>query len=138
MVPCLLQVLLRLPAMHAWVEMHADHCTNSRGCALCWLKVVREAMSSEVGRRNVSVVFLPEGVSSRDVQGLKLVFDRLMEAFSKTEIASGRIGEFPVAASSSVTVTHVDRLFGWMRQTRSRCEACCRSQNMARRPRRGL
>ena len=68
--PCLLQVLLRLPAMQAWVEMHADHCTNSRGCALCWLKVVREAICSEVGRRNVSVKFLPEGVSSRDVQHL--------------------------------------------------------------------
>ena len=68
--------------------------------------------------------FLPEGVSSRDVQDLNFVFERLMDAFSKTEIASGRIGEFLVAASSSVTVTHVDRLFAWVRQTRSRCEAC--------------
>ncbi|MCP4861774.1 MAG: AAA family ATPase, partial [Planctomycetes bacterium] len=34
--PCLLQVLLRLPAMLSWLKMHAEHCSNSRGCALCW------------------------------------------------------------------------------------------------------
>ena len=34
--PCLLQVLLRLPAMLSWLKMHAEHCSSSRGCALCW------------------------------------------------------------------------------------------------------
>lgn len=32
---CLLQVSLRLPVVLSWLQIHAEHCANSRGCALC-------------------------------------------------------------------------------------------------------
>jgi hypothetical protein len=122
--PCLLQVLLRLPVMQAWISMHADHCTSSRGCAICWLRVVHEMMGSSKGRRNVTVDWLPEGVDRRDVQDVRMVLEKMFAAWSKTEVDAGRMGEMPVPASSSVVVSHVDRLFGWLRQTRARCERC--------------
>lgn len=66
--------------------------------------------------------WLPEDVDRRKVQDVKLVLEKMFEAWSKTEVKAGRTGNMPVPASSSVVVTHVDRLFGWLRQTRARCE----------------
>ena len=43
-IPCLLQVILRLLHMHAWLEMHAEHCQKFSGCALCWQSTVRKAL----------------------------------------------------------------------------------------------
>ena len=68
--PCLLQVLLRLPAMLSWLKMHAEHCASSRGCALCWLKVVRETVGSEVDKRSIRVHVLPAGAGRLDVQDM--------------------------------------------------------------------
>jgi hypothetical protein len=122
--PCLLQVILRLPQMQAWIEMHSEHCKNASACALCWLSKVQTALESQRGRRNVQVGFLPEGVVPRDVQDMKWVLESFFQVLSKSESSSGRVGEMPVPASSSAVVTHVDRLFGWFRQTRVCCQAC--------------
>ena len=122
--PCLLQVLLRLPAMQAWISMHREHCANRPGCALCWLRVVRDAMGSSINRRNLQVAFLPEGVGPIDVQDAKLVLEMLFTVLSESEIASGRIGEALVPCSRSVVVTHVDRLFGCFRETHVHCQTC--------------
>ena len=65
---------------------------------------------------------MPEGVVPRDVQDMKWVLENFLEVLSKSEGASGRVGEIHVPASSSAVVTHVDRLFGWFCQTRERCQ----------------
>ena len=122
--PCLLQVILRLPHMHAWIEMHAEHCRNSSGCALCWLSTVQKALGDHINRRSVQVFFLPEGVGPHDVQDMKAVFESFLDVLSKSEVNAGRFGEMPVPALSSAVVTHVDRLFGWFQQTRMRCSVC--------------
>ena len=122
--PCLLQVLLRLPHMHSWIAMHLEHCRASRGCALCWLSTVQRALGDHVNRRNVQVGFLPEDVKREDVQDMKVVFEKILCSLSESEIESGRIGEMPVADLASVVVTHVDRIFGWFQQTRVRCKVC--------------
>ena len=122
--PCLLQVVLRLPQMQAWIEMHSEHCKNASACALCWLTKVQSALGSQRGRKCVQVGYLPEGVVPQDVQDMKWVLESFLEVLSKSEVASGRVGEVHVPASSSAVVTHVDRLFGWFCQTRERCQAC--------------
>ena len=122
--PCLLQVILRLPHMHSWIAMHAEHCRGSRGCALCWLSTVRRALGDHVNRRYVQVGFLPEDVKREDVQDMKVVFEKILCSLSESEIESGRFGEMPVPDLASVVVTHVDRIFGWFQQTRVRCKVC--------------
>jgi len=55
---------------------------------------------------------------------MKAVFERFIDVLSNTEIESGRVGEMSVPACCSVVVTHVDRIFGWFQQTRTRCSVC--------------
>ena len=122
--PCFLQVILRLPQMYAWLEMHAQHCERDSGCLLCWLSFVQKGLNRRVNRPNLQVGFLPEGVRPEDLQDMKVVFEEFLGAASKSEIAYGRCAEMPVPACRSVVVTHVDRTFGWFRETRTRCCAC--------------
>ena len=122
--PCLLQVVLRLPQMQAWIEMHAEHCKNSSACALCWLTTVQRALDSHRNQKNVQVGFLPEGVGPGDVQDMKWVFENFLQVLSQSEQAAGRVGDVLVPGSSSAVITHVDRIFGSFCETRMRCESC--------------
>jgi hypothetical protein len=132
---CLLQVLLRLPVILSWLQMHAEHCANSRGCALCWLKVVRDAVARKVGQRNLHVRVLPASADRLDVQDMAAILTRLFDAWGKGEVAADRSGEVVIAAGQIESVTHVERLFGWIEQTRMRCEECgesCQQRKLCR------
>ena len=122
--PCFLQVILRLPHMHAWMAMHAEHCRKSSGCALCWLATVRKALEVRMNRRNVQVGFLPKNVEPCEVQDMKAVFEHFLDVLSRSEIDSGRFGQMSAPAFDTAVVTHVDRLFSWFQQTRERCGVC--------------
>jgi endonuclease/exonuclease/phosphatase family metal-dependent hydrolase len=121
--PCLLQVLLRLPAMSDWMFQHTEHCSNSRACAMCWIKVARDAISAGLGQRSIRVDVVPPGVDSRDLQDASVLLERLLRAIINTEVSAGRVGNF-VAFGDPLTVTHVERLFGSLLQIWSRCASC--------------
>ena len=69
-----------------------------------------------VGQRNLHVRVLPAWADRLDVQDMAAILTRLFDAWGKGEVAAGRSGEVVLAAGETESVTHVERLFGWIEQ----------------------
>ena len=125
----LLQVLLRLPAFALWLSHHAGACDAVPCCLACKLWRSREAF----GQRPAAVPALVVGI--RDVPGLEHFGDGaqhdvaefcdcLLGALRDREVAAGRSAEWPGVGVGANKVSHVERLFGFVLEQRSRCDAC--------------
>ena len=125
----LLQVLLRLPAVALWLSHHAGACDALPCCLACTLWRSREAF----GQRPAAVPALV--VSFRDFPGLELFGDGsqhdvaefcdcLLGALRDREVAAERFANWTGVGLGAKKVSHVERLFGFVLEQRSRCDAC--------------
>ena len=127
------QVLLRLPAIAAWLHAHASHCEVRRRsrdsaearCTACDLWATRLQFGSgacpELVRQRVAVdQRFGRKIQHDAAEFLHLLLDRMRTQ----ELQAGRAAEWVGVQSSVTQATHVDRLFGFVEETRLECKEC--------------
>ena len=128
------QVLLRTPAMLEWMCRHnADGCPLAdAGCVLCALfrtygQLLRGGAGAAVRRRpvlaerraEVDKVFRDD--NQHDVFEF---FEAFMDRARAGEIKAGRRGPWHGVQLTEGFATHVERIFGFVQETRRRCKEC--------------
>ena len=128
-----LQVLLRLPSVALWLHAHASHCevrgqapdTAETRCAACALWATRLQLGSGAcpalvrHRAAVDQRFARRGQHDA-AEFLQLLLGRMRTQ----ELQAGRAVDWVGVQSDVARVTHVDRLFGFLEETRLECKVC--------------
>ena len=132
-VTAVVQVLLRVPAVALWLNAHAMHCEGNEllgdgsavRCAACALWATRLQLGSAA---------VPELVRHRAVVGRRFeehgqqdaaeFLYLLLKRMRSTELLAGRATEWRGVCSDDARATHVDRIFGYVEETRLLCKGC--------------
>ena len=128
---CAVQVLLRVPAVALWLHAHAKHCESRSGdssearCVACALWATR----LQLGSKAVPTLVRHRGAVDRcfDERGQHDAAEFLKSLLARmrtTEWQAGRAAEWPGVATEEAWATHVDRLFGFVSESRLQCKAC--------------
>ena len=127
------QVLMRTPALLEWMMWHsAEGCPSEEtSCVLCALFRTYCQVVGGLGGGSASVpVFVArrghvgevfEGTLQHDVFEF---LEHFLERARSAEIASGRYGLWGAVQLTWPAATHVERIFGFVRETRRRCLRC--------------
>jgi len=127
------QVLMRVPAMVEWATQHvAENCPQEESsCVLCALFRTYCQVLAGFGRGAASVPVLAErraqvhdvyrGAHQHDVVEF---FEHFLDRARSVEIAAGRCGAWGGLQMDRPVATHVERIFGFVRETRRRCLQC--------------
>ena len=121
------QVLLRVPAVAVWLHVHATQCEgigrpgidSASRCVSCALWATRLQLGSAAlpelvrHRGEIDKIF-EEGGQQDAAEFAQLILKRMRVG----ELQAERAAEWPLAASEVGRVTHVDRLFGFVQETR--------------------
>ena len=120
-----LQLFLRVPALAVWLPAHSGHCAAAAACPAClMLASVRQLGSRrmpELLRHRGLVHAVPDDADGRDAA---VFAEQLLSAMRAIEIAAGRAASWPGVSDSQGPVTHLDRLFGFVVETRRQCRSC--------------
>ncbi|MCP4036209.1 MAG: hypothetical protein GY733_04675, partial [bacterium] len=129
---CVAQVLLRVPAMAVWMTVHERSCGaaastggEASSCILCSLWRTRD----QLGLRAVPDVLLHLAdvgteYKERQERDVAVFAQRFLHAARTVERDAGRCAPW----GSETSATHVDRLFGFWVEARSRCSGCKRTE----------
>ena len=126
------QVLMHTPAVVEWMSRHnADGCPKEHGgCALCSLFLTyaqvlggfaEDDKTPKLAERRVEVDQRFAGFQQHDVVEF---FEKFLECVRDVEIAAGRCSTWENIQIAERRATHVERLFGFVRETRRRCRVC--------------
>ena len=128
------QVLMRTPAMCEWMCRHnADGCPHSdTGCVLCALfrtygQLLRGGAGDALRCRPVLAEQRGEvGEVFRDNNQHDVFefFESFIDRARAREIEAGRHGPWDGVQLTYRVATHVDRVFGFVQETRRRCKEC--------------
>ena len=118
----LLQVLLRLPPVAIWLQWHYSRCDANLTCVACRTWASRWQLGSD---RTQPVLVTNIGLVSRrfadrSQQDADDFLGALLHAMRDREVLAGRSTPWLPGPDA----THVDRLFGYVLETRRRCAAC--------------
>jgi ATP-dependent DNA helicase PIF1 len=135
----LLQVLLRLPALSAWLSEHAQHCSEAQTaeqraerCASCVLWRSRAAFEDRPGRRSLAQLVAHRSLAgSRFGRGAENdvveFLEGLLAEMARIELAAARAKIWPDMGDAGRSwCTQLDRLFAHVCEERSRCAGCGR------------
>jgi ubiquitin C-terminal hydrolase len=128
---CVIQVLLRVPAVALWLRTHANHRAGRSGdgadarCPVCVLWATRLQLGSKtmpelVRHRGAIDSRFDERGQHDAAEFLRLLLDRMRA----TEWHAGRATEWFGVGSEEAWVTHVDRLFCFVSESRLQCKVC--------------
>ena len=132
------QVLLRTPGMHEWIRKHRekDRCDRATTtCVLCSLGKTLQSVAcpARLGRDRAQPALVLERrrVDARFDSGAQQCAFEFTEALLNKlrvgEVSAMRCGPWPdVSLPDMPVATHVDRLFGFVREERLRCRRCRR------------
>ena len=127
------QVLVRTPAVAEWLQKHnAEGCPSEQnGCPLCALFLTFTEVLAGFNEQDKTPTFAKRrsevderfaGCNQHDVvEFLEKFFERARDV----EILSGRCSVWQDVQIAEPRATHVERLFGFVRETRRRCRTCC-------------
>jgi len=129
---CVAQVLIRTPAMLEWVKRHVENgCPREHGdCVICGLKQTYDQMlSGTVGRRSV----VPVIAARRQAVGFEFshgqhdavsFLEQFLDCARHVEVEYERYGLWGGLQQTYPVATQVDRLFGFVQETRRQCMEC--------------
>jgi len=127
------QVLIRTPAVAEWLEYHnAESCPQEGStCVACAMWLTRcqvfggfqgdEGKFSVLARRRRHVDEVFHGSEQHCVIEF---FDKFCDRARIAEISAGRFGYWGGLQIENPKATHVDRIFGFVLETRRRCTVC--------------
>ena len=130
------QVLMRTPGMHEWILKHREHDRCNRAtttCVLCSLGKTLEGVARPARFGNVrappAIASERRRVSSQFDNGeQQCAFEfteSLLMQLRRGELQAMRCGAWhDVRLTDLPVATHVDRLFGFVREERLRCRRC--------------
>ena len=130
------QLLMRVPAVVAWMHAHGRHCNlGSAGCLLCALRDTRLQVMDGRQRAPPPVIAAQdvlqllhsppaEPLHDRRQHDVVEFLDRLFVAMCTAERAAGRCGAWAHVQSDRAVATQVERVFGFVHETRRRCTRC--------------
>ena len=130
---CVAQVLLRVPCVSLWLQAHVTQCEGfastdgdaGERCAACSLWATRLQLGSaavpELVRQRAAIDSRFAGQEQHDAaEFMQLLLMRLRGG----EVRAGRATEWRVGQTAETQATHVDRLFGFVQETRRQCKQC--------------
>ena len=125
------QVLIRTPGMLEWATQHFAGCALHESCVVCALFQTYSQVLSGFGRgedllpvlarRRAQVSGVFAGARQHDVFEF---FEQFLDKARRFEINANRSGIWGSVQVDSPQATHVERLFGFVRETRRQCTAC--------------
>ena len=121
------QTLLRLSNVLAWLAWHADQCEGGETCVTCLLFRSRLQLGQSVPAELVRCRALVGEAFADGLQHEASEFlVSLLEAMRRREALAGRFVLWPDLQTSqdSVVATHVDKLFAFVEEVRSKCTVC--------------
>ncbi len=126
------QVLMRTPAVVEWMSRHhADGCPKDEsGCALCSLFLTYSQVLSGFAHDDKTPVLAARRAEvdgrfgGREQHDVVEFFEKFLECVRDVEIAAGRCSTWENIQIAERRATHVERLFGFVRETRRRCRVC--------------
>ena len=127
------QVLLRVPAVVEWMTRHnTDGCAQEQTtCVLCALfHTYCQVLDGSCVRRSCLPVLaarrclVDDEFSDAEQHDIFSFFDAFLHRARSAEIDAGRYSFWGGVQHISPAATHVERLFGFVRETRRRCKAC--------------
>ena len=136
------QMLLRLPSVPAWLCAHARLCdVGAESCAACalWaarLDLVQGARRGGKARDDVTggpqrvarcVLREAEYAGGRRQMDVAAFAQELLLKLCEVEADAGRVGEWVLGTDSVHVATHVDRVFSFVTELRQRCLGCGRA-----------
>ena len=129
---CVAQVLIRTPAMLEWLKRHVENgCPRAHGdCVMCGLKQTYDQMlRGIVGRRSVVPVIAARrravGPEFSDGQHDAVSFlEQFLDRARDVEVQYDRYGLWRGLQQTHPVATQVDRLFGFVQETRRQCMEC--------------
>ena len=130
-----LQVLLRLPAVAIWLSEHSAACelpqSNCLSCTL-WASRVQLGRSRQIPALVQDLCrFLPAFADGRQ-HGAEDFLATLLDALRAQEVDAKRCAPWTRPPADLDIVTHVDRIFGFVEETRLRCTECQNSGHTSR------
>jgi len=123
------QVLMRIPAVFEWMEEHAKQCPGHPSCVVCSLRgTSAQVLAGGCRHEHPVIAQRREQISETFAgDGQHDVFEFVENFFAKArklEIEAGRYGLYGHVQIDRPVATHVDRIFGFVRETRRRCTVC--------------
>ena len=130
------QVLLRTPGVQEWMAVHALSCGRSEStCAVCALHTTLGQMHSGFGTKRSPVEpklaevgerrYVGEEFGTAGQQDAVLFLLQFLDRARGVELEALRFGTWGFVQLPGMAVaTHVDRLFGFVREERVRCMRC--------------
>ena len=118
---------MQIPSVVAWLLVHAEHCDQSAACPLCALSRTRKQVLEGAGRERPQLATSRGLVSPVFVDGQHDVVefvDKFLTRVHELECDAGRCAMWGNVQNERPVATHVDRLFGFVRETRRRCKVC--------------
>ena len=135
--PVVVQLLLRMPAVSAWLAKHAMHCeageseqSRAKRCVSCALWLSRGNFNERDGpgsRKTFVPLFVERGLVGKEFarggeHDIVAFLGSLLQGMRRLEVDALRATVWP--GMSGAMCTHVDRLFAHVGEERRRCARC--------------
>ena len=122
-------VLLRVPAMSAWLEKHREVCAQGEGCLLCVLAATRAQLSLVNAHRSSAHLAVRRGLvgaafANNRQHDASEFSGFLLDRLRKNEKLAGRYGLWGHLQIDASCATHAERLFATVHETRRCCKTC--------------